>query len=53
MCNFNPVFSEESRRAIATYLNSKQAYLNSAGKLLSNPFSETHERVIWSLSGDV
>lgn len=53
MCNFNPVFSEEGRAAISRYLNSKRAYLNSAGKLLSNPFSETHERVIWSLSGDV
>lgn len=53
MCNFNPIFSEEARLAVVKYLNSKQAYLNSAGKLLSNPFSETHERVIWSLTGDV
>lgn len=53
MCNYNPCFSEEARRDIARYLNSKQAYLNSAGKLLSNPFSETHNRVLWALSGDV
>ena len=33
MCNFNPSFSEEARAAIKRYLNSKAAYLNSAGQI--------------------
>ena len=52
MCNFNPIFTLEARKAIKDYLNSKAAYLNSAGQLLNDPFSETLERVLWSLSGD-
>ena len=52
MCNFNPNFSEEARAAIKKYLNSKAAYLNSAGQLLHNPFIDTLERVLYSLSGD-
>ena len=52
MCNFNPVFSEEARKAIFVYLNSKSAYLNSAGQLLNDPFQETQERVLWALSGE-
>ncbi len=52
MCNFNPIFSEEARAAIKKYLNSKSAYLNSAGQLLHNPFTDTLERVLYSLSGD-
>lgn len=53
MCNFNPIFSDESRLAIKNYLNSKAAYLNSAGQLLNNPFHETLERILYSLTGDV
>ncbi len=52
MCNFNPNFSEEARTAIKKYLNSKSAYLNSAGQLLHDPFTDTLERVLYSLSGD-
>ena len=52
MCNFNPNFSEEARTAIKKYLSSKSAYLNSAGQLLHNPFIDTLERVLYSLSGD-
>ena len=52
MCNFNPSFSEEARTAIKKYLSSKSAYLNSAGQLLHNPFIDTLERVLYSLSGD-
>ena len=52
MCNFNPSFSEEARTAIKKYLSSKSAYLNSAGQLLHNPFTDTLERVLYSLSGD-
>lgn len=52
MCNFNPSFSEEARTAIKKYLNSKSAYLNSAGQLLHDPFTDTLERVLYSLSGD-
>ncbi len=53
MCNFNPIFTDEARLAVKKYLNSLAAYINSAGKLLNNPFSETLERVVWSLTGDV
>lgn len=53
MCNFNPIFSLEARRDVKRYLNSNSAYLNSAGQLLHDPFSETLERVLYSLSGDV
>ena len=52
MCNFNPSFSEEARTVIKKYLSSKSAYLNSAGQLLHNPFIDTLERVLYSLSGD-
>ena len=53
MVNFNPIFSDESRLAVKKYLNSKAAYLDSAGKLLNNPFHETLERILYSLTGDV
>ena len=52
MCNFNPIFTEEARAAVKKYLNSLSAYLNSSGKLLSDPFVDTLERVLFSLSGD-
>lgn len=53
MCNFNPIFSESAREAVKRYLNSKAAYLNSAGQLLNSPINETLERIIYSLTGDV
>lgn len=53
MCNFNPSFSNESIAAVDKYINSEASYVNSAGKLLNDPFSaEVLQRVLWSLSGD-
>lgn len=54
MCNFNPILSIEGIRSVEKYINSEASYVNSAGKLLNDPFSaEVLQRVLWSLSGDV
>ena len=53
MCNFNPIFSLEAVTSVEKYLKSIPSYINSSGKLLNDPFSETLQRICWSLTGDV
>ncbi len=54
MCNYNPIMSVEAIASVERYIQSEASYVNSAGKLLNDPFSaEVLQRVLWSLSGDI
>lgn len=51
--NYNVSLSQESQDAVARYLNTLQAYVNSDGKLRNNPITETIERVLWAMTSEV
>lgn len=47
----NAIFSKEAREEIEKFVSSKEAYIGSGGKLRNSPFTETIERVFYSMSG--